>query len=382
MSYHREKKSPNLPFPVPDYRFDQKNEMFKRARWDEKMIRYSKRFHEDVRFRQNAGYRKIDYAFRNAAWSIEHNFGLGCSRSNFGLYAWEGVAEKIMLFVETGHQVQESPEKMSQFIKNTARFFGADLAGICRLHPNWVYSREFNSITMEHYPLEVPEECNNAIVMAIEMDYETIRSSPSGVAGAATGMGYSRMAFVANMMATFIRCMGYRAIPCGNDTALSIPLAMAAGIGEWSRMGLLVTEKYGPRVRICKVLTDLPLQYDSYRPFGVVEFCKTCKKCAEHCPSKAIPESDMTTEGPDFSNHSGILKWYVNAERCYSYWAENRMDCTNCIRICPFNKRPGIIHDVARALIRKTTIFNRPFVWMDNFLGYDKPISASKFWIS
>ena len=80
--------------------------------------------------------------------------------------------------------------------------------------------------------------------------------------GGGKGQGYSMMVYTANLMAAFIRGLGYKAIPCGNDTALSIPLAMAAGLGEWSRMGLLVTEKFGPRVRLCKVFTDMPAIFE------------------------------------------------------------------------------------------------------------------------
>ncbi len=145
-------------------------------------------------------------------------------------------------------------------------------------------------------------------------------------------------------------------------------------------MGLLVTEAFGPRVRLCKVFTDLPLESDTYRPFGVVDFCKDCEKCATNCPSKAIPEGAMTTEGPNICNHSGVEKWYVNAERCFAYWAKNRMDCTDCIRVCPFNKPPGILHDFARAVIRNTTLFNRAIVWMDDLFRYDRRLPAKEFW--
>lgn len=120
---------------------------------------------------------------------------------------------------------------------------------------------------------------------------------------------------------------------------------MAAGLVEGSRMGLLITEKYGPRVRLCKVFTDLPLQVDCYRSSAVLEFCKTCRKCATHCPSQAIPDGEMTTEGYNISNQSGVLKWHVDAEKCFSFWAKNRMDCSICIRTCPFNEAPGMIHD-------------------------------------
>ena len=380
MELQKEWRGPELLFPIPANRFDQKNEMFKRSIWDEKMRPYAKGFYEEAVFQQKVGYRKLDYAFRNATWNLEWGFGFGNARSNSGLYSWDGVPTKIKRFVEAGEQVKGSPEEMSHITKKVARFIGADLVGICKVHPNWIYSHEFNLVTGEHYPIQIPEGCHNAIVMAVAMDYDAIRSSPSGVSGAATGLGYSKMAFVANLLAVFIRGLGYRSIPCGNDTALSVPLAMAAGLGEGSRMGLLITEEYGPRVRLCKVFTDLPLQYDPYHAFGAVEFCKTCKKCATHCPSQAIPYGTMTTEGLNISNQSGILKWYVNAEKCFAFWGKNRMDCVNCIRVCPFNKVPGAIHDLIRTVIRKTTLFNPFFTRMDSLLGYDKMHPAKEFW--
>jgi len=367
-------------FPVPTSRFDQKNEMFKRSRWDEKMQPHGKRFYEDIKYREEFGYRKLDYAFRNASWYLEWGFGFGISRSNSGLYSWDEMPSKWHKYLEAGDVIREPPEEMSHNIKRVARFFGAGLVGIAKVHPNWIYSHEFNTQTNEHYPIEIPEVCDKAVVLGIEMDYHAIRSSPNGVAGAATGLGYSKMAFVANAVAAFIRGLGYQAIPCGNDTALSIPLAMAAGLGEWSRMGLLITENFGPRVRLCKVFTDAPLRCDSYRPFGAVEFCRDCKVCAINCPSQAIPHEDMTSEGPNISNQSGVRKWYVNAERCFAFWAKNRMDCTDCIRVCPFNKPLGLLHDLVRAVIRKTTLFNRPFIWMDGLLGYDERILAARFW--
>jgi epoxyqueuosine reductase len=130
-----------------------------------------------------------------------------------------------------------------------------------------IYSHELNLLKMEHRPVELPEGCTNAVVMAVEMDYESCAYSPDGISGASTGLGYSQQAVVANLVATFICGLGYRAIPSGNDTGPTVPLALAAGLGELGRMGLLITEEFGPRVRLCKLFTDLPLAFDDYSPY-------------------------------------------------------------------------------------------------------------------
>jgi len=367
-----------LPFPVADYRFDQKNEMFKRIIWDETMRPLGQ---WPAEFDEKVGFRKIDYAIRNASWNLEWGAGYGNLRSNFGLYSWDGVPKRVQPWVEAGGPVKESPKEMSRQVKRVAQYFGADLVGICKVHPNWVYSHEFNTMTREHSPFELPEDCHNAIVMAVEMDYETTRMSPNGIGGAATGLGYSDMVYVANLLAVFIRGLGYKALPSGNDTALSIPLAMAAGLGESSRAGFLITREFGPRVRLCKVFTDLPLEYDTYQPFGVEAFCTVCKKCAENCPSQSIPHGDKTREGHNISNQDGVLKWYSNLEKCYAFWSKNRMSCADCIRVCPFNKPKGMIHNVTRSMIRsENSILNRFFVWIDDIMRYDKPYPATRFW--
>ena len=372
----------SFPLEVPDYRFDQKNEMFKRRTWDKEFLPHGNRLYGQVKYQDKYGFRKLDYALRNASWNIEYGFAFGNMKSNHGLYSWTNVSEKVKKFIDTDGPVAHSPETNSQIVKKAARFLGADLVGVCHAHPNLIYSREYDLIDTEHRRVDLPEGVTNAIVMAVEMDYDTCRYSPDGISGASTGLGYTAQAVLANLVATFIRGLGYRAIPSGNDTALSIPLAMAAGLGELGRMGLLITEKYGPRVRICKVFTDLPLEHDGYRPFGVKEFCRTCKKCAQHCPSQAITSGEPELKGPSTSNHSGVLKWYINPEKCFMFWVKNWIDCNNCVMVCPFNKPAGYLHNTVRYIIRKFPLFNRLIVWMDDFLRYGKSIHASRknFW--
>jgi reductive dehalogenase len=189
-------------------------------------------------------------------------------------------------------------------------------------------------------PVEIPAEFRYAIVMAILMDADAIMGSPAYRAASATGVGYSRMAFAIACLAEFIRNLGYRAIPMGNDTSLSIPLAIDAGLGELGRHGLLITPQYGPCVRLCKVFTDLPLEADKPIQFGVTRFCRACNRCVGACPPGAI----QSGREPSYqivcpSNNRGILRWAVNHENCYSFWLENGASCSSCIAMCPFTRR-------------------------------------------
>jgi reductive dehalogenase len=370
----------DFPFPVPDYRYDQRQEMFKRRTWDPDIKPHGDRLYNTVKFQDRPGFRKLDYALRNAAWNIEYGYAFGNMCSDYGLYSWTHVPAKAKRFVETGPPVSDSPEKNARIIKKAARFLGADDVGICYAHPNLIYSHQYDLLHMEHKPLELPEGCTHAIVMLVEMDYEATRYSPDAISGAATGLGYSDQAVLANLVAAFVRGLGFKAVPSGNDTGPSIPLAIAAGLGELGRMGLLIHRKYGPRVRVCKVYTDMPLAHDSYAPFGVAEFCRTCKKCAKKCPSQAISFGEPTMEGPSESNFSGVLKWYINPEKCFLFWCKNWMDCNNCVMACPFNKPPGRLHDLTRFFIKRMPVFNRSFVWMDDLLGYGMPLKRKSYW--
>jgi reductive dehalogenase len=231
------------------------------------------------------------------------------------------------------HQVADR-EQMSEQVKETARMFGASLVGIAALDRRWVYSHTRNGS-----PVSIPPALQTAVVMAIAMDAQAIETSPAYLSASATGVGYSRMAFAASCLAQFIRNLGYQAIPMGNDTALSIPLAIDAGLGELGRNGLLVTPEFGPCVRLCKVLTDLPLLPDRPAAFGVGATCIDCRRCAEACESSAISvDPSPSTRVACPSNSPGILRWAVDADKCYSFWIENGACCSTCIAACPFTR--------------------------------------------
>ena len=359
-------------------RFDQRRDVFQRAEYDPQVIAWKEKFYSRKQPKTGPGYEEAFRVLTQASWFLEDEFAMGNLGSNqAGLYAWK---TEVSQGQAAPREHENDPQRLTGLVKKTAGFFGAALVGVCELNPLWVYSFGVNNLSGEHHILEIPETYRFAVVMAIEMDYEMIHTSPSRISSAATGLGYSRMAFTAGLLARFIRGLGYGAIPCGNDTALSIPLAVDAGLGELGRNGLLITEKYGPRVRLCKVFTDMPLISDKPKNFGVEAFCQVCKKCADHCPSRAIPFGEKSAEVPTISNNPGVKKWTINPEHCYRFWGANQTDCSNCIRVCPFNQKPGWLHDLVRLLIRFAPWLNPFLVSMHGLLGYDRQDLPASEW--
>ena len=245
-----------------------------------------------------------------------------------GLYDWDEP-------VNTKRYPVDDPAAMSTRVKEVARIYGADLVGITSIDQRWVYSDWFERATQKTGKLVVNKKY--AIVLAIEMNGSLINQSPGLESSAEVALAYSRMAEVAASLAAYIRALGYAATPHGNDTTQSIPLAIDAGLGELGRNGLLLTPEYGSRVRLCKVLTDLPLMPDIPIDFGLQKFCETCHACAQACPMGAIRNGDRTTEITSISNRVGLNRWPVNVEDCYIFWRMNRSDCANCIAACPWS---------------------------------------------
>ncbi len=363
--------------------FDQKNEMFRRCMWDPKMLHIGKKFFLSPPIPRNQpGYRLPDLSLKSASWHLARESAQGTGGTGgMGLYAWdqephEGDAEVPLDLAE------DDPDANARGVKRAATLFGASLVGVCKLDRRWLYSA-FHAVTPKGCrPVKrnVPDEIQYVIAIAIEMDYETIRYSPTYSAGVASGVGYSRMAFTAGLLAQYIRGLGYRAIPCGNDTACSIPIAIDAGLGEMARNGLLITPRFGPRVRLAKVLTDMPLTPDKPIEFGVWDFCKLCNKCAKNCPGQSIPYGEPDEKPLNISNREGVSTWHINAEKCLAFWAVKGVSCSNCIRTCPFNKPNGMVHDWVRWGVANQPWLNRLFLWADDRFGYGKKKKPETFW--
>ncbi|HHV64301.1 MAG TPA: reductive dehalogenase [Peptococcaceae bacterium] len=370
-------------------RFDQKNEMFCRMEWDPKFMPPPKPLINT----SMPGYSVLDQAAGFAGWTGTNSLGtqFGWRSGDEGFYSWASLGNTK----PPQEPWQASPEEAAHVIKLYAQDLGIAATGITTVDIRFFYSHYFHRGTKKYGEIKISDTATKAellpdgtrvipssmkyvIVMLASMPYEMMATAPYGVSHGGTGFGYSIMALYAATMAEFIRGLGYNAIPLGGDTALCVPQAIAAGLGEAGRNGMLIS-KVGARVRIFRVMTDLPLATDKPINLGVREFCKSCEKCARECPAQAIPYGDMTTEGPNISNHHGIKKWYVNAEKCRLFWNENGgITCIRCIATCPYNKPDGYwTHALGNKI---APILGGTLVTIDDMMGYGKIVETKDYW--
>lgn len=66
--------------------------------------------------------------------------------------------------------------------------------------------------------------------------------------------------------------------------------ARACGIGETGLSGKIINKTYGPFMRYCFIITDMPLEYDDKLEEPI---CDKCGECIKACPGKAIDENGL-----------------------------------------------------------------------------------------
>lgn len=203
-----------------------------------------------------------------------------------------------------------TPEEAARIVRAAFRHNGAAMVGFVELNKNTrklIYSHDPDGkeliFTDDEEPSEtddaryIPNKAKWAIVYTVQMSEETLKRAPTVLASQTTSLAYKRGKQIQSSMQEFLRGLGYMGLGESSTNALGIApaLGVMAGLGELSRLNRLITPEFGPMVRVFKMVTDLPLATDKPIDAGIMEFCKTCKKCAEACGGAALSfETDPT----------------------------------------------------------------------------------------
>jgi ferredoxin len=259
------------------------------------------------------------------------------------------------------------PDELTAKLKSMAMARGACLAGATVLDNLSQYSHVGRG--PEPYGAPIETEHRYALAFAVEMDYDMVRCAPKIQTTVETARQYLHAAEISIEIQDYLRGLGYsaRAHTAGSNYQAVLPaVAQDAGLGELGRMGILITEKYGARVRLGLVTTDAELTPDSPRVFGLQHFCEVCLKCAECCPSAAIPTGAKVLR-------RGVEKWQLDPERCYSYWRRVGTDCAVCMMVCPVSKPDNLLHSLVRAATSRSSSARRVAILLDDLLYGKRP---------
>jgi epoxyqueuosine reductase len=120
--------------------------------------------------------------------------------------------------------------------------------------------------------------------------------------------------------------------------------AARAGLGWIGKTDLMVTRKFGPRVRFTSILLKKPLQkngvpIEKFVMPVIKSECESCKICVKACPAKAGNgrEWNINTGRDSFFNAYSCMK--KCQELSLKNLGKNETICGICVKVCPVSKK-------------------------------------------
>ncbi|WP_019851504.1 reductive dehalogenase [Desulfitobacterium sp. PCE1] len=278
-----------------------------------------------------------------------------------------------------------TPEENSRMVTAALRHMGAATVGFVELETETtrklVYQEEpaptkkpivFENIDVgyeDEKKLVIPEKARYAIVYTVQMSTETMKYGPTVLGSLTTSLSYTRLYTIYAQLHEFIRALGYHSYGATalNGFGIGPAFAVMAGLGELSRLNRIITPEYGPMVRVAVLTTDLPLAPTKPINFGVMDFCKDCKTCAEMCPSKALSmDRDPSWEIKGEWNNPGHRAYFEDSVLCRNYWNQCGTNCGICFSVCPYAvDDDASLHRIVKGTIASTSMFNSVLVAAD-----------------
>ena len=209
-------------------------------------------------------------------------------------------------------------QQFTEEVKAVAMANGAALVGVAAIE----------SIPPCTPPLPVSKvmpEARNVVVFAIPMLRGSIESPSLFSAMISTHATYREEEILELRLGRLLEEHGYRAamivpaspIEMSSETKgllgdISLRhAAVGAGLGVIGKSRLLITHKWGPRVRLGAVVTDAPLMAD--KPIEE-RLCDDCDLCVQSCPGQAL---DTHTVKDAFKCLSKQQRWGMAAHIQY-----------------------------------------------------------------
>jgi len=111
--------------------------------------------------------------------------------------------------------------------------------------------------------------------------------------------------------------------------------AVRSGLGWVGKNGNLLHKQAGSFFFIATLIVDLELEYDV--PFAG-DYCGTCRKCIDACPTDAISEDKVVDGSQCISYFTIELKDLLIPETMKGKFQDWLFGCDTCQDVCPWNR--------------------------------------------
>jgi epoxyqueuosine reductase len=151
---------------------------------------------------------------------------------------------------------------------------------------------------------------------------------------------YERIVAGAGRLAQALGGLGHRAEPLTFEDSLALldlkAAAVRAGLGVIGLNTLVLTRRFGPRVRLGAIFTDVPLP--AGRPLQDY-FCASCSLCIAACPTAAMGPHGLDRSRciAEFAPDAAMCKLQSQLLRFPTPYT--RLQCARCIDACPIGRR-------------------------------------------
>ena len=223
-----------------------------------------------------------------------------------------------------------SDNALTRELEGFARQNGADLMGVANLEPAREFISRQGNFPLDRFPRAVSLGMPlNDLIVERHSPLEARRDSLywfhvyEVVTQALDILAYRVSRWLSNQ--------GFATFPLPGSTPYNFQklegilshklTAHLAGLGWIGKSCLLLTDRFGPRVRFVTVLTDAPLQAGS----PIDRPCGKCHVCVDACPVKAFTGTEFRVEDP--------RQVRFDAFKCSEYRKEH--PCGLCVSTCP-----------------------------------------------
>ena len=242
------------------------------------------------------------------------------------------------------------------FIKSTAKTLGFNFCGIAKAQKldddarrleKWLLTGKNGSMKyMENYfdlridPSKLVPGAKSVITLLLNyFPSEHQRKDAPQVSKYAYGKDYHQV--IKDKLTIFLQMIKDKIGEIhGRGFADSAPVlektwAQKSGLGWIAKNGNLITKQQGSFFFIATLIIDLELEYDA--PF-VKDYCGSCTRCIDACPTDAILNDKVIDGSKCISYFTIELKDMLIPDKMKGQFANKMFGCDICQDVCPWNR--------------------------------------------